>query len=244
MRYPKDREAALYSGGRLTLKNCINDLQNALRACRLDGMDTKEHKRKSTHHATTFSYRFSGPKNKKLTKLNAKLGTRVFQLRTGQIFEGEKNTTSNTNTASSQDKRKFHSSGECDSLMPSHSKEESLIHSMPRHILTLQTRGHGFIKPQNDSLENALSYGVEYPYIVGAQENNEERMQKCRESRLVDNENLSYFQKHPMLQQELIAEIDGKNIRFQLVEVDPQTLLQEHPIFMSEPLPSLIWPYD
>ncbi|AQZ16029.1 (ZYRO0A04290g) [Zygosaccharomyces parabailii] len=246
MRYPKGREVALHRGGRLTLKHCINDLQNALRACRLNGMDTKEHIKKSTHHATTSSYKFSEPKNKKLTKLNTKLGSRVLQLRPRRDFEEGKATAPNPNTVSTHDRRMLHSSGEYDSLLHSHSRKESLIHPMPKPISTLETRGHAPNKSQSNFSGNAQthSYGAEHPNIVGVRDNEEEKRQNCRESRLVDIVNLNYFHEHPMLQKELVAEIDGRNIRFQLVEVDPEILLQERPIIMSEPLPSLIWPYD
>lgn len=49
---------------------------------------------------------------------------------------------------------------------------------------------------------------------------------------------------HPMLQQELVAEINGSHIQFRLVQVDLELLLQEGPIFTNDPMPSLIWPYD
>ncbi|CDH10323.1 uncharacterized protein ZBAI_02108 [Zygosaccharomyces bailii ISA1307] len=209
-------------------------------------MDTKEHKKGSTHHATTSYYKISEPKNKKLTKLNAKLGSRTFQLRPGQICEEEKALESNPNAASSQDRRILRSSRECESLMLSHSRKQRPIHPMSRPILTLKTGGQASNKSQKNFSEDARthSYGAEHSDIVDIRENQDERRENCDESRLVANVNLNYFHGHPMLQQELVAEINGRNIRFQLVEVDPELLLQEHPILTSDPLPSLIWPYD
>lgn len=49
---------------------------------------------------------------------------------------------------------------------------------------------------------------------------------------------------HPMLKQELVAEINGECIQFHLIRVDPNLLLQEQPTINAEPIPSLIWPYD
>lgn len=47
--------------------------------------------------------------------------------------------------------------------------------------------------------------------------------------------------KHPMLHQEIIAEISGENIQFHLKMVDETTLFE--PIVLSpQPFPSLIWP--
>lgn len=47
--------------------------------------------------------------------------------------------------------------------------------------------------------------------------------------------------KHPMLHQEIIAEISGENIQFRLKMVDETTLFE--PIVLSpQPFPSLIWP--
>lgn len=245
MRYSKSKEAP-YRGRQLTLKHCIKDLQNAFRACRINGMDTKEHKKRSNHDATTSSYQSFEPKNKKLAKLNAKLGSRVFQLRPGQTFEVKKATASNPNAASSQKKRMLRSTRERESLMLFHSREERLVHPIPRPVLTLKTGGHASNKSQKNFSEDAQthSYGAEHSNIVDIRENQEDRTENCRELRILANVKLNYFHEHPMLQQELVAEIDGRNIRFQLVEVDPELLLQEHPTFMSEPLPSLIWPYD
>lgn len=47
--------------------------------------------------------------------------------------------------------------------------------------------------------------------------------------------------KHPMLRQEIIAEISGENIQFRLKMVDETTMFE--PIVLSpQPFPSLIWP--
>ncbi|GAV51622.1 hypothetical protein ZYGR_0AF00930 [Zygosaccharomyces rouxii] len=60
----------------------------------------------------------------------------------------------------------------------------------------------------------------------------------------VKNLTLDDIQEHPMLQQELTARIDGSYIQFHLVGVDPKLLLQGPPAITTEPMPSLIWPYD
>lgn len=68
--------------------------------------------------------------------------------------------------------------------------------------------------------------------------NKKKRLQKSKKLRLDD------IQEHPMLQQELVANIDGSYIQFHLVSIDPKQLLQEPQEITTEPMPSLIWPYN
>ncbi|GCE99664.1 hypothetical protein ZYGM_001256 [Zygosaccharomyces mellis] len=74
---------------------------------------------------------------------------------------------------------------------------------------------------------------------------NSKHLNKENRLRGVNSPTLNSTKEHPMLQQELVANIDGSYIQFQLVSIDPKLLLQDLPPVMAvEPMPSLIWPYN
>lgn len=74
---------------------------------------------------------------------------------------------------------------------------------------------------------------------------NSKHFNKVNCLREVDSPTLNSTREHPMLQQELVANIDGSYIEFKLVSIDPKLLLQDlPPVIAMEPLPSLIWPYN
>ncbi|CAR25624.1 hypothetical protein ZYGR_0A01890 [Zygosaccharomyces rouxii] len=160
------------------------------------------------------------------------------------------------NSLSSKRKRSLTSANNTNNITPTRKETQSAKKQdspkWKRQKRTSRDRGRTSSKKRRDPHGNCdllASEQSENPHNhadspLSRRSKNSKSYNRRKHSKEAKNLTLDDIQEHPMLQQELVANINGSYIQFHLVSVDPKLLLQGPPVITTEPMPSLIWPYD